>query len=62
MISGMIFRILVAGLIEGFTFKGITYPATWYYYTVFSPIISTIVTIITLLITQKANPPKHIIV
>jgi len=62
MISGMIFRILVAGLIEEFTFKGITYPATWYYYTVFSPIISTIVTIITSLITQKANPPKHIIV
>lgn len=61
MISGTAFRILTAGFIEGFTFEGITYPATWYYYTVFSPIISAIVIIIVSLMSQRISPPKQII-
>gem|GEM_PF-4887472 len=48
------------GYIEGFTFEGITYPATWYYYTVFSPIASAIATIIASLTTQKLNTSEQI--
>ena len=59
MVSGMAFRVLAAGFIEGFTFEGITYPTTWYYYTVFSPVIAAAVMIVVSLATQKVNPPKQ---
>ncbi len=58
MIAGILFRVIAAGIVEGFTFEGVTYPLTWYYYTVGSPIVATIVTVIVSLATQRINPPK----
>jgi len=60
MLAGILYRTIAAGVIEGFTFETITYPANWYYYTIGAPIISLIVTIVVSLATGKINPPKEI--
>ncbi|MCK4793500.1 MAG: hypothetical protein KAV87_57760 [Desulfobacteraceae bacterium] len=58
MFIGLVFRVIVSGLIEGFNFEGITYPAHWYYFAVFSPVLSTIAVVLVSSLTQRKNPPK----
>ena len=61
MVAGAAYRILAPGFVEGFTFESITYPLTWYYYTVFAPIISLAVMIVVSLATQKKDAPTPLI-
>ena len=42
-IVGALYRVVAPIIMEGFSFEAITYPETWYYYTVFAPIISLVV-------------------
>jgi Na+/proline symporter len=56
-VVGALYRILAPGFVEGFTFESITYPLTWYYYTVFAPIISLVVMVTVSLATQKKDAP-----
>jgi len=58
MIIGFVFRVLVCGFIEGFSFMGITYPAHWYYFSVFSPLLSAITIVLVSLLTQRKGPPR----
>lgn len=58
MLAGAIFRVLAPGLVEGFTFESITYPYTWYYYTVFAPVISLAVMVTVSLATAKKDPAR----
>lgn len=57
MLVGAAYRIIGPGLVEGFSFETITYPETWYYYTVFAPIISLVVMVVVSLATQKKDIP-----
>jgi Na+/proline symporter len=57
MIVGGAYRVIAPGIVEGFTFESITYPLTWYYYTVFAPIISLVVMVAVSLATQKKDAP-----
>jgi SSS family transporter len=54
-IAGAVYRIIAPGIVEGFSFESITYPVTWYYYTVFAPIISLVVMVLVSLATQKRD-------
>lgn len=57
MLVGAAYRIITPGFVEGFSFESITYPLTWYYYTVFAPIISLVVMVVVSLATQKRDAP-----
>lgn len=57
MVVGAAYRIIAPGIVEGFTFESITYPLTWYYYTVFAPVISLAVMVVVSLATQKKDVP-----
>lgn len=57
MLVGAAYRIIAPGIVEGFSFETITYPVTWYYYTVFAPIIALIVMVVVSLMTQKKDVP-----
>lgn len=66
MISGALFRIVAPIIVEwGYfledPFITITYPSTWYYYTVFAPVVSLVVMVVVSLATQKSSPPKPLI-
>jgi Na+/proline symporter len=56
-VVGALYRVLAPGFVEGFSFESITYPLTWYYYTVFAPIISLVVMVVVSLATQKKDVP-----
>lgn len=58
MVVGGAYRIITPGIVEGFSFESITYPVTWYYYTVFAPVISLAVMIVVSLATQKKDVPR----
>ncbi len=56
MLSGALFRIITPGIIEGWNFESITYPLTWYWYTVFAPVVCLIVMVVVSLATAKKDP------
>jgi solute:Na+ symporter, SSS family len=57
MITGALFRVVAAAVIEGVSFDGITYPAHWYYYVLITPVISFTTMWIVSSLTQGANEP-----
>jgi len=60
-IVGLLFRIVVPGIIEGWAFETVTYPASWYIYTIGAPVINFVVMAIVSLATQKINPPMPLV-
>jgi solute:Na+ symporter, SSS family len=57
MVVGFIFRTFGAAFTNGFTFDGLVYPGNWYYFTLLSPIISSVTLVTISLLTQKQNSP-----
>ena len=60
-ITGAVYRVLAPGFVEGFSFESITYPLTWYYYTVFAPILALVVMVTVSLATQKKDRPTPLV-
>ncbi len=59
-ISGLLIRIIPAGIANGFTLEGVCSSAPgWYIYTLLGPIVAFAVTITVSLATQKANPSNE---
>ncbi|MBQ4132126.1 MAG: hypothetical protein IJD04_00115 [Desulfovibrionaceae bacterium] len=58
MLSGAFVRVVVCGMVNGFSLAGISAAGdTWYYFTIFGPITSLIFTVVVSLATQKIDPP-----
>ena len=58
LLAGAVFRIVVSGMVNGFTLEGIGTPTdTWYYFTLGGPIVSLLVMTIISLLTQKQSVP-----
>lgn len=58
MIGGALFRIVGAGLVNGFNMEGIGSPTdTWYYFTLGGPVASLICMVVISLLSQKASAP-----
>ena len=58
LLSGAFFRIVVSGIVNGFTLEGIgSAPDTWFYFTIFGPIVSLVFMVTVSLLTQKVSKP-----
>lgn len=58
MIAGILFRVIGAAIDSGeISLVAMAYPAHWYYFTLLSPLVSIITTVIVSLATQKASAP-----
>ena len=58
MIAGILFRIIGAAIDSGeVSLVAMAYPAHWYYFTLLSPLVSIITTVIVSLATQKVSKP-----
>ena len=58
LLSGAFFRIIVSGIVNGFTLEGIgSAPDTWFYFTIFGPIVSLVFMVTVSLLTQKIDKP-----
>ena len=56
--GGALFRIVGAGLVNGFNMEGIGSPTdTWYYFTLGGPVASLICMVVISLLSQKASAP-----
>ena len=54
-VAGAVYRVIGPGVVEGFSFETITYPETWYNFTVFAPIVSLIVMVIVSIATKDRD-------
>lgn len=58
MIAGILFRVIGAAIDSGeISLAAMAYPAHWYYFTLLSPLVSIVTTVIVSLATQKASVP-----
>ncbi len=58
MIAGILFRVVGAAIDSGeISLVAMAYPAHWYYFTLLSPLVSIVTTVVVSLATQKASAP-----
>ena len=58
MIAGILFRVIGAAIDSGeISLVAMAYPAHWYYFTLLSPLVSIVTTVVVSLATQKASAP-----
>jgi len=56
-IAGVFVRVVLSGILEGWTFETLMYPEQWYIYTLAAPAANLVVMAVVSLATQKINPP-----
>jgi len=60
-IVGIVVRVILAGILEGWAFETVMYPANWYMYTAIAPLANLAAMIIVSLATQKSHPPMLLV-
>jgi len=56
-IVGVLVRVVLSGIIEGWSFETVMYPYAWYIYTLAAPAANGVAMVIVSLATQKSSPP-----
>ncbi len=56
-LAGIFVRVVLSGILEGWSFETLMYPEQWYVYTLAAPAVNLLVMAVVSLATQKSNPP-----
>ncbi len=60
-VTGIFVRVVLSGIIEGWSFETVMYPMEWYIYTLAAPAANLVVMVLVSLITQKSDPPITVV-